>query len=321
MKTINRIAFTLLAAFALVSQVEAQTAITNTTISAAITSTSATQFTVASATGFSVNYIAVMDNEARRITAINGLVISATRGASGTRPSTHISGSAVYVGPGDYFATYDRAGSCTAANELVSPVINVANGKRFTCTAGQWGELRSFYVPPTSCTFTPTTLTTTNTYVYLGANNILVLNGVSNAAAGTQTLACNIHIPTAVGVGRGAVLTDIEVQLGSQVVAPTSLGTSTLGSVTFATPVATTQTASVVTPVTIGGTVTTVGPTTTIATVTTAGAFLSFKHTYSTPVELNADRQILLYKFPILQSAASAMTLNTAGLIVHYQVR
>jgi hypothetical protein len=306
--------------FALPARAQIAT-ITSTTLSAAITDTKTTTFSVASATDFVVNNLAVMDNEVRRITAVSGTLITATRGANGGQPPTpHVSGTAVYVGPAVRFGNIAKSGACTLANEY-SPTFDIRNGDRYLCTDGQWGKLGVFRVLPTSCTFAPTTLTTTNTYIQVGASNAFVLNGVSNAAAGTQTLVCDFLPPTEVTTGRGAILTDIVVALGSQVVAPTSLGTSTLGTVTFPTPVATTQTASVVTPVAVGGTVTTVGPTTTVQTVTTAGAFLTFSHNYATPVELNTDLQLLHYTFPILQSAASAMTLNTPGLWVHYQKR
>jgi len=322
MNLFNRIALFAVIAFAGVFPASAQRiTLTATTLSAAITDTSNPVFTVASATGFVVGYGVVMDNEYRVVTSISGTTITATRGAGGyTPPATHVTSTAVYVGAASSFGTVPKSGSCTLANEI-SPTFNLRNGDRYLCTDGQWGKLGVFHVPPTSCTFSPTTLTNTNTYTYLGASAILVLNSVSNAAAGTNTLVCTFQIPSEVSTGRGSVLTDIVTTIGSQVVAPTSLGTSTLGTVSFPLPTATTQTASTVTPVAAGSTVTTVGPTTTVATVTTAGAFLTFSHNYANSIELNTDRQVLQFTFPILQSAASAMTLNTAGLFVHFQRR
>jgi hypothetical protein len=227
------------------------------------------------------------------------------------------------VAPGNQaragFRDYSPGGTCTRTNETVLPVINVITSDLFDCQGGNWGQIMTQYVPPTQCTFAPTTLTTTNTYPQIGASNVFVLNAVSNAAAGTNTLVCNIMPPTSFLSTRGAVLYDIVSAIGSQVVAPTSLGTSTLGVITLPTPTATTQTASTVTPVT-AGTVTTVGPTTTVTSVTTAGAFLTFRHTYATPPVVTTDLQLLQFTFPFVQSAASAMTLNTPGLWVHYLV-
>jgi hypothetical protein len=152
----------------------------------------------------------------------------------------------------------------------------------------------------------------------VGASAVFVLNGTSNAAAGTNTLTCTIPLPTNIQIQKGAIVSDITLYVGSQTTAPTSLGTSTLGTITFP-AAATTEVASTVTPVAIGGTVTTTSPTL-ITTVTTAGSFLTIKHTYATTVQLSADRQMLVYTMPFLQSAAAAMTLNTPGLQVHYRV-
>lgn len=118
----------------------AQATLTSTTLSAAITGTSTQTFTVASATGFSANRIAYVDREALRITAVSGTTITAVRGISGTRAATHTSGQTIYVGPGDYFTTYDRSGSCTSTSELVLPLINVSNGNIFQCTSSVWAR-------------------------------------------------------------------------------------------------------------------------------------------------------------------------------------
>lgn len=313
---------TLIALFAFAASAFAQTfTLSQTSLTAAMTATQ-NYAVVASATGLAANRAIYIDNELMPISALyNGTSLTVPVTRLSLKKSAHITGAIVMGGRENWFQTYDPFGSCTASGVFASPWININTGARFKCLGGQWGKEGMFRVPPTSCTFAPTTLTTTNTYVQIGASNALVLNGVSNAAAGTQTLVCDFVPPTEVTTGRGAVLYEIVSTLGSQVVAPTSLGTSTLGTVTFPTPVATTQTASVVTPVAAGSTVTTVGPTTTVLTVTTAGAFLTFSHSYAAPVDLNTDLQSLHFTFPILQSAASAMTLNTTGLFVHYILR
>jgi hypothetical protein len=198
-----------------------------------------------------------------------------------------------------------------------SPSGGALLGTIFDCIGGRWGGRadKMFFVEPTACTFAPTTLTTTNTYSPIGASNVFVLNGTSNAAAGTNTLVCNIQIPTSIQ-SNGAVITDIVLAVGSQTTAPTSIGTATLGSITFPTP-ATSETASTVTPIAFGGTLTTTSPTA-ITTVTTAGAFLTMKVALGTPAALSTDLQMLQLTVPFVQSAASAMTINTPGLFVHY---
>lgn len=309
---------------ALVVPANAQTNTLNfTTLTAAMDATQPYAL-VTSATGMSAGRMLFIDGELMEIrSTYNGTATNVPVLRNGGKKGPHVLGANVTAGRGNWFQSYDPFGACTASSVFASPWINVNTGDRWVCagTPGVWGKYGMFYVPPTQCTFAPTTLTTTNTFPQIGASNIMVVNAVSNAAAGTNTLVCNILVPTEVATGRGSILLDIVSTIGSQVVAPTSLGTSTLGSITFPTPVATTQTMSVVTPVAKGGTVTTLGPTTSVGTVTTAGAFLTFRHTYSTLVELNTDYQVLQFTFPFLQSAASAMTLNSAGLFIHYQKR
>lgn len=243
--------------------------------------------------------------------------------------STHPSGSIVYVGPtgggGVPFdqGPFDRVGSCTAGNFSYLPIIEVVTGTLMNCDAnGKYTPLGigEFYVPPTQCTFTPTTAATTNTYTTVGASNLFVLNGslaASGAGTAVNTLTCNILVPTSIQALKGAIITDITAFVGSQTTAPTSVGTSTLGAITF-TAAATGSAASVVTPVATGGTVTVVNPTL-ITTATTAGAFLSLKTTYSTVVDLSTDLTMLQYTLPFAQTANAIMVLNTPGLVVHYR--
>lgn len=305
----------------------AQTTMTQTTTSAVITDTSGTVLNLTSATNVSAQGFILVDREVFQVvgTYVSGTTIPVRRGAASSKVSTHVSGAVAYVvAPGiqarSGFRTYSPAGTCTATAEPILPIVNILTGNLYDCKVGYWGRIMTQFVPPTSCGTSQTTSTATNTYVTVGASAVMVLNSVSNAAAGTTTLVCDFLPPTSFLSQRGAVLYDIVVAVGSQVTAPTSLGTSTLGLVTFPTPSATTQTASTVTPVAAGSTVTTVGPTTTVLTVTTAGAFLTFKHTYANPVVLTTDLQRVHYTFPFLQSAAAAMTLNWPGLWVHYLV-
>lgn len=305
-----------------------------TSLSAAITATQ-TSFAVASATGINAPsstvpgsdlYIADLGQakgELVTVTSLSSTVVSVRRGAKGTKATAHISGAMVLVATApNWFNSTDPMGSCVTASTYVTPYLNVVNGQQWVCSPITLSWVQNgdyaFYVPPTQCTTAPTTSTVTNTFPQIGASNVFVLNAVTNAAAGTTTLVCNILIPTRVTSTRGAVLKDIVVAVGSQVTAPTSIGTATLGTITFPTPVATTQTASVVTPVAAGSTVTQLGPTTTVNTVTTAGAFLTFKYTFAAAVSLSTDLQILQFTVPYLQSAAAAMTLNFPGLWVHY---
>jgi len=113
----------------------AQATLTSTTLSAAQTSTGNTTFNVTSPTGFSAGRMYYVDAEAGRILSVSGSVITVARTG---RATTHASGATIYVGPANYFSTSDRAGSCTSTNELVLPVINIANGNIYQCTSSLW---------------------------------------------------------------------------------------------------------------------------------------------------------------------------------------
>ena len=322
-----------------------QATTTQTTLSTSITASGQSNTVcIASATGVVIpsattngSYLGI-DQEAVRVTATapgNTNCYRVTRGQLGTAVAGHNSGSTVWVGnaatnSGDSSRPFNGAfvatvpsGACTASQQYTLPVIvygnalGMSNGDVYTCSSnGLWGQPKSFYVSPSACTFAPTTLTTTNSYTYVGASNLFVLNGTTNAATGTLTLTCDIRVPSLVNTSSPAVLQDITLFVGSQTTAPSALGTATLGSISFPSA-ATSETASTVTPVTVGGTVSTTSPTA-ITSTTTAGSFLTVKHTYSSAVNLANDLQVLRYTLPFTNGSAAAMTVNTPGLIVHY---
>lgn len=339
MNTFNRILFSLALALSICTLAVPAHAQVNTagvvapystTLSAAVNSTQNT-VTLAAVTNLVIGDTLYIDGETLPVGKTwNGTSTTVPVSRYNGKVAAHVSGAIVLYGRPRWFNAYDPTGACptpvtsgapTPALVPVSPWINTNTGSSWRCYAGQWGKTGVFFVPVNQCSFQPTTLTQTTTFPVLGlsAIGIPVINSVTNAAAGTDTLSCFIVPPADVSSGRSNLLTDITVTLGSQTVAPTSLGTSTLGSITFPTPVATTQTASSITIATLaGGVVTQLGPTTTVNTVTTAGNFLTFNYSYASPVDLTTDLRTLVFTLPILQSAASAMTVNSAGLFVHY---
>lgn len=117
-----------------------QASLPSTTLSAAVTSTSSNQISVASASSFVVGYACYVNQEYMLINSISGTNIGVTRGLAGTRAMTHASGDIVWVGPRNYFTTYPRKGTCTAANELNLPTINIATGKFYNCLGSVWVE-------------------------------------------------------------------------------------------------------------------------------------------------------------------------------------
>lgn len=340
MKSTIKILFAalLLASIFQVTPCFGQAVTTQTTTTVAINDTNTTSYVnLASATNVAAGGALFLDGEAMNINSsysAGSLVVPVTRGAFTTRAVLHASGVKVFVfSPGVQarrgLTDYDHRGACVRTDQTVLPVVNALNGKVFSCEGGTgtgnqvWGEVLEQFVPPTQCTWVPTTLTQTSTYTFAG--NMFVLKGISNAAAGTMTLTCNILPPTSAIAQRGAVLFDINLFVASSAtgsgVVPTSVGTSTLGSVTFP-AAATTETASTGTPVAVGGTVTTTGAGASafLSAVTTDGTFYTLKHTYASAIPLSTDLQALVYTMPILQSAASVSTLFTPGLLVHYLI-
>lgn len=175
MTLFNRsIAFALVAILSLVGSAFGQTAMTSTTLSTAITTTSSNAIVVASATGItaptnpaangsiggpqtSALTVLMVDKEAMRVTSINGTTIYVQRGFQSVATS-HLSGATVWVGPASYYGAYVPSGSCTPNLLQVLPRIvlagtspNAGTGDKYTCystaagTSGQWARLGDPY--------------------------------------------------------------------------------------------------------------------------------------------------------------------------------
>ena len=248
--------------------------------------------------------------------------VEVRRGIQGTAAAVHLAAATVYVGQPSWFITARPYGVAPALAAPTSFLINVRDGTFWGVDAARrWKRVVDavYFVPAKECAFIPTTLTETTTFPVagLGTARIPVINSVTNAAAGTDTLTCFFSIPgQRSSGGKGITILDIVALVGSQTVAPTGAAVATLASITFATP-ATGALANTVTPVSIGGTVTNLVPTALTA-VTTAGAFVPVKSTFAPAVTVESDRQVLVYSLLLTQSAASAMTVNSPGLLVHY---
>jgi hypothetical protein len=134
-KQFNRITLLALLAFAALPAFS-QTALTATTLSAAITSSQRT-FAVASATGITANATTLLiSNEALRVVGVSGTTITvAPRGAGGTRAMPHVSGAMVLAGPPVAFVAFEPSGACTAGTGifLYSPVVNLNTSREWLC--------------------------------------------------------------------------------------------------------------------------------------------------------------------------------------------
>lgn len=164
MKNLNSILATLSLLLA-ASVAFGQTALTTTTLSAAITS-SQSVISVASATGISApaagtgniygaqagsmlfiedgtsgnNQGSSATGEAMLVTGVNGTSISVVRGAASTPANAHISGAIVFVGTPSQFYTVEPAGACTSTAQPVTPYINIRSGNQWLCSTvtGSW---------------------------------------------------------------------------------------------------------------------------------------------------------------------------------------
>lgn len=129
-------------------RLSAQTALTTTTTSSAVT-IDTLNVTVASATGVTAGVILYIDKEAMRVVSISGTTASVQRGTDGSAAATHASGAVVYVGTPQLFAHADPAGPCVSTAEVGLPRVNIDNGNVFQCSAGFWrvyrlGGIRAF---------------------------------------------------------------------------------------------------------------------------------------------------------------------------------
>jgi hypothetical protein len=120
----------------------AQTALSETTLSAAVTS-SQNFVTVASATGAVAGGGLYVDREYMTIGAgyVSGTRIPVVRAGAAV---SHAASMPVYIAPAVAFGNRDYDGSCVAAEQDYLPKINVSNGKVWDCNSAveKWVDLR-----------------------------------------------------------------------------------------------------------------------------------------------------------------------------------
>lgn len=182
----------------------AQTALTTTTLGAAVTDTAGTVVTVASATGITAPgtgntlVFLLVDREIMAVRSVTGTTIGVARGQNSTKASTHINASVVTIAPGLAITSSLPAGQCTRTNLLYVPLIVGGGvglgsevGSTFDClgvtTAGQWVQ------------------TNGNGYPTLGStvaspNGVMTPTGVVFTVSGTNAIT-GILAPAGLGVG------------------------------------------------------------------------------------------------------------------------
>lgn len=131
-----------LSLFGLVPASYAQTALSETTVSQAMTA-SQTSIVLASATGVTAGGGIYVDNEYMTVAATysSGTRVPVIRRGAAT---AHAAGVLVYVGPAPAFVRGPRSGACTTTQDPYSPVIDVTSGAIYECssTVEKWVDLR-----------------------------------------------------------------------------------------------------------------------------------------------------------------------------------
>ena len=124
-----------------------QTILTNTTLSAAVTSstqtvplTSTTNVNIPSNTNYTLETYLYVDRELMDVENVVGSNAIVRRGAGGTVAYPHASGALVFVVPAYLSLHFQELpqGSCTRSNELLLPRIQSNTGIISDCLGGQW---------------------------------------------------------------------------------------------------------------------------------------------------------------------------------------
>lgn len=139
--SMKRIALGLVLALLVSVSASAQTYLTSTTNSAAI-SASQTTFAVASATGIAAGGALYINREYMTVRSVSGTNITVTRGQAGTVANAHGASQTVIIIPAAAIPTVvtsvDPAatvgvGTCTLTDWQYLPIINVTNGNVWMC--------------------------------------------------------------------------------------------------------------------------------------------------------------------------------------------
>lgn len=114
-------------------------ALSTTTLSAAITSTSVDTIALTSTTGMTAGQTALfVDREYMPVIKVSTGLVKVMRGAGGTRSGTHANGATVWFGNRNLFGTFPQAGTGTLANNATDPLIDLSTGIRYFCKNSVW---------------------------------------------------------------------------------------------------------------------------------------------------------------------------------------
>ncbi len=183
----------------------AQTTMTSTTLSAAITTLTQTSVRVASATGITgfsngqATTFIFVDKELMPVYSVSGttLVVQRNLGATGL----HANSAKVWVGPYNAFPQGgDPAGACTAANQPYLPYVSVVTGNIWNCpSTGTWVAFSTFTTRNTygaTLTAAATIAPSSNFHLITGATTVTTITPPPSFNNGNG---CVKFVPTLIG--------------------------------------------------------------------------------------------------------------------------
>jgi hypothetical protein len=346
---LSRQAAAALAAVVLLAGVaQAQTAPTSTTLAAALTDSSSQYVTLSSATGLTATstsaktYALIDGRELVDVRAVNGAVARITRGLNGSRATAHASGASFVFGVPGFFINDDvkiggRPGtSCTATNELLLPLYNYTNGRRYNCIGSVWMIDNGIAVLPPSACYSAVSGNATGTQglTVAGASSTPVVQAQTSATGtNTHTYVCTLNAAAwsgqATSTVRNVSLVDVVVTYGVQggalgtqanTLASGTLNSSTVFSTIAYPTAAAAETASTVTPVRADSGTLVITPVVASwnTATTTAGAFYTAKFAPASAFQMLTDLKHYLLTFTLQAAATTATTTNVSAVIVHF---
>lgn len=213
-KTLKALALAVLVLFC-TSSAFAQTVITPTTLTTAITDFLTNQVVVASVTGATANTTAAyLDGEYMPITAVNTTTKTLTvrRGQAGTGISggplsnTHAANTVIYIAPLQAFTTVDPGGRCVASTSGYSPTFNIRTGNIWNCVATTSGNYWEAWSPNPDQPSIPRTVVAGVAYTILQTDSLVVLSTTLTASGGVGVAVKSFTLPSHVGIP-GKVIT------------------------------------------------------------------------------------------------------------------
>ena len=212
MKHITRLgALILTLVLALVSTSFGQTATTSTYLTNAITSMSPAPINIVlnSATGVAAGTELFVDKEAFYVSPsyVSGTTIPVLRGQDSTAITTHLANSVVWVGTNStssqVFVYTTPSGSCTRANMLNTPQINVTTGDVIDCVNGNWAAYRA--IPQGMHAYSYQQISQANGliantsagYTVRSSDYIIALGTTGTGSGGTSKVVNTITLPAA----------------------------------------------------------------------------------------------------------------------------